>query len=69
VNEIFKYIIKITAVYLHIATNTLGYHTYWQEFGRSVISWALSIQTTVQNWKQKVIFCILQWGSPMQHIT
>jgi hypothetical protein len=27
VNEIYKYTIKIIAVYLHIATNTLGHHT------------------------------------------
>jgi len=29
VNEIFKYTIKIIAVDLHIATSTLGHHTYW----------------------------------------
>jgi len=69
VNEISKYTVKITAVYLHIATNTLGHHTCWQEFGRSVTSWAFCIQTTVQNWKQKVTFYILQWSLPMQHIT
>jgi len=53
------YTVKTTVLYLHIATNTLGYHTYWQEFGMSVISWAFSIWTTVQNWKWKVTFYVL----------
>jgi len=56
VNEIFKYTIKITAVCLHIATNTLGYHINWQEFGRSIVSW-LRPQYKTGNRKLYFIYC------------